>query len=171
MIRFRIAAIATVTMLVLASPVAFGKFTFRPPVDKNSHADDEKTCWGDGNDACISWETADADQHYMSIEVPASSASTESGCVIIHADADLDRGLSCDDGSGNTRPELLVCSNDQTDPDECFFIMHNNVRSVIGNKDPTQQILIRGNAIWAGEGDKSEGTLGINVSASGSGRV
>ena len=81
------------------------------------------------------WETADADQPYFSV------VNTDNACMIIDQDGAVDRGLTC------SHPELLVCSNNEADVDECLGFYHNGTRAVIEAKDNSQQVRVIANAL------------------------
>ena len=153
---------------ILGVGVAFGSdFKLRAP---NVHRPNDKTYSFGGTSGApkvrLEYDTVDADNNFMSVVLPASTAGNDSGCLVVSSDANIDRSLTCDDGAGNTVPELLICSNNQADVDECFFVKHDGVRANIGNRD-NSQVKMKTEALFVGEGDGSEAHLHAVTTSTG----
>ena len=108
MSRRSLVTLAVVTGALLATTIAFGDFSFSGSTA--NHADDQTTCWGTDNDACLQWDATDA-----KFQTNASTLEIEkaSGDLIFEMDNNVlnSANFQIQNGAGNARADLVIDGN------------------------------------------------------------
>ncbi len=86
-----------------------------------TYRDNAQLKFGDGDDAIMNWETADADAHYLNLILAQASRN-----FIISEDVNIDWGHAA-----STDPTLFIHSSDGTDTTDWISLTHNQTDGVI----------------------------------------